>query len=64
MSFRWTNDGCHHVFKKEIYAARFAGSAVVLLHTHSLRCGLEECRQLHWLNWNFLITGVLDFSEA
>jgi len=31
------------------YAAGFASSLLSLLHTHSLRCGLEECRQLCWL---------------
>src|SRR5205807_5864071 len=31
----------------------FAGSQFALFFTHSLRCGLEECRQLCWLTKNF-----------
>jgi hypothetical protein len=31
----------------------FAGSQLASFQTHSLRCGLEECRQLRWLNSDF-----------
>src|SRR5438552_9735611 len=31
----------------------FAGSQSLYFFTHSLRCGLEECRQLCWLDKSF-----------
>src|SRR5436309_10023581 len=37
-------------YRNRNYGARFVGLDVVLLHTHSLRCGPEECRQLRWLD--------------
>src|SRR5437764_318448 len=37
-----------------VYAASFAGSVVLSSHTHSLRCGLEEYRQLCWLTLRLL----------
>jgi hypothetical protein len=47
----WINiDTCiNNVRLSRKYVARFAGSNVFLLLTHSLRCGLEEYRQLRWL---------------
>src|SRR5437588_10945421 len=29
-----------------------------LFSTHSLRCGLEECRQLRWLSKNHTVRGL------
>ncbi len=34
------------------YVARFAGFVVLLLITHSLRCGLLYDRQLRWLGFS------------
>src|SRR5438876_4040891 len=31
------------------YVARIRGLTICFIFTHSLRCGLEECRQLCWL---------------
>src|SRR5437764_295436 len=41
------------------YGASFAGSVVLLINTHSLRCGLEECRQLRWLRSTFIYFSAL-----
>ena len=41
---------CINVLTKNDYAARVRGLRICyLLLTHSLRCGLEEYRQLRWL---------------
>src|SRR5690349_23255668 len=44
-------DGCINsiLFKKEIMLPASRARSFFFLHTHSLRCGLEECRQLCWL---------------
>jgi len=48
--FRRLMTAFNNVLSKKNYAASFAGSASSsLLFTHSLRCGLEEYRQLCWL---------------
>ena len=32
-----------------------------LLHTHSLRCGLKEYRQLRWLRSMFALSCLIEF---
>ena len=48
------DDYFNDVLMQKNYAASYAGSVVFLLHTHSLRCGLEEYRQLRRLTATFV----------
>src|SRR2546423_7405741 len=45
--------------KKELCRPRSRAHTLLLLLTHSLRCGLEEYRQLRWLTYTFVHSSSL-----